>query len=86
MRRYWHVTLWLCVSARTAIGKSLMRERLQLGANQWSLNQQLAFLSEGGAEWGGRRRKAISGATAVRTFAMELHLCLLNNKNLYLKS
>lgn len=51
--------------AKQAFGRQFIRERLVLNLNSWKVEQQMAFLRKGGAEWSdhGRQTKEVSGRT-----------------------
>lgn len=49
--------------SRSAFGKALVRERLEIGAKRWNMQRQLALVKRGAAEWSEDSRKGSSGLT-----------------------
>ncbi len=53
-------------SCRTAFGKALLRERVELGSKRWAVRRKLASVRGGEPDWGGGgRERGVSGLTQV---------------------
>ena len=51
---------------RTAFGRSLLREKLEIGDRKWSIRRQLALLKKEQPDWSGGRERGVSGRSKVQ--------------------